>query len=130
MPKISPVLPSSAHRAREFRPGPHVPAPARSGTIEDLEVPRPSSPGKFELVRADGGGFLIRILDGNGAVLALSRTYPDLASAVHGVEAVRECAATSHISDQTATSEGARTLTETGPASLVPGPEPHIPPLR
>ena len=131
MPNISPVLPSAARRAQAFRRVPHVPAPARSGTIEDPAVIRPSSPGKFELVRADGGGFLIRILDGSGAVLALSRTYPDIAAAVQGVEAVRECAATSHISDQTAaTPEGARTLAETGHGSLVPGPEPRIPPLR
>ena len=131
MPKISPVLPSAAHRAHALQHVPDVPAPARSGTVQGPEVPRPSSPGKFELVRADGGGFLIRILDGGGAVLALSRTYPDIAAAVHGVEAVRECAASSHISDQTAaTPEGGRTLTETGPALLVPGPEPHILPLR
>lgn len=115
MPKISPVLPSGAKRAHTVRNAPH--APARSGTRAPAEVRRPSAPGKFELVRAAGDGFLIRILDGNGAVLALSRTYPDIAAAVQGVEAVRECAATSHISDQTAGSLDAGSLpTSTGPA--------------
>ncbi|MDZ4090294.1 MAG: YegP family protein [Arthrobacter sp.] len=102
MPKISPVLPSAAPRAHALRSVPHVPGPARPGTGQGADVRQPAAPGKFELVRADGGRFLIRILDGTGAVLARSGTYPDLAAAVEGVEAVRECAATSHISDQTA----------------------------
>ena len=102
MPKISPVLLSAAKLTQAFRAAPRVPDPAGSGTVQAAEVRSPSTPGKFELVRADGGGYLIRILDGNGAVLALSRTYQDKAAAVRGVEAVRECAATSHISDQTA----------------------------
>ena len=101
MPNISPVQPSAAYRAHSLRRVPHGPALARSDTDQTPKVPRPSSPGKFEIVRADGGGFLLRILDGDLAVLALSRTYPDIAAAVKGVEAVRECAATSHISDQT-----------------------------
>ncbi|MCB5292569.1 YegP family protein [Arthrobacter sp. SO3] len=100
MTKISPVLPSAAKHAHAFRGVPDAPAPAVSGTVQAAR--RPSAPGKFELVRDDRGGFLIRILDGDGAVLALSRTYPDLAAVVEGVESVRECAATSHISDQTA----------------------------
>ncbi|MET3950526.1 hypothetical protein [Arthrobacter sp. UYEF36] len=123
MPKIAPVLPSAAPRAPALRSGPHVPAPAGSGTDQGADVRRPAAPGKFELVRADGGGFLIRILDGTGTVLALSGSYPDIAAAVEGVEAVRECAATSHISDQTArTADAGRIRTETGPARLVPGP--------
>ncbi|MDN4643204.1 YegP family protein [Arthrobacter sp. PsM3] len=102
MSTISPVQPSAAKHAHAFQGVPHAPAPAVSGTVQAAEAQRPSAPGKFELVRDDRGAFLIRILDGNGAVLALSRTYPDLAAAVEGVESVRECAATSHISDQTA----------------------------
>ncbi|HSO92549.1 MAG TPA: hypothetical protein VLR70_15550 [Arthrobacter sp.] len=130
MPKISPVLPSAANRAHALRRAPHVPEPARPDTVQVPEVPRPSSPGKFEIVRVDGGGFLIRILDGNMAVLALSRTYPDIAAAVKGVEAVRECAAASHISDQTGGSlEAGLIPTETGPARRAPGTEADIPPL-
>lgn len=130
MPKISPVLPPAAHRAHALRRVPHVPAPARPDTARVPEVPRPSSPGKFEIVRVDGGGFLLRILDGNMAVLALSKTYPDIAAAVKGVEAVRECAATSHISDQTDGSlDAGLTPTETGPARLAAGMEADIPPL-
>ncbi|MDP9980715.1 uncharacterized protein YegP (UPF0339 family) [Pseudarthrobacter oxydans] len=51
------------------------------------------------------------MLDGNGAVLALSRAYPDIAAAVHGVEAVRECAAAAHISDETERSPAPEPLT-------------------
>lgn len=61
----------------------------------------PSGAGALELVRVEGGRILIRILDGTGAVLALSPAHLDTAAAVIGVEALRECAATSHISDQT-----------------------------
>ena len=128
MPKISPVQPPTAHRA--LRRVPHGPAPARTDTVQAPEVPRPSSPGKFEIVRADGGGFLLRILDGDMAVLALSRTYPDIAAAVKGVEAVRECAATSHISDQTGGSlDAGRIPTEPGSERLAASLENDIPPL-
>lgn len=113
MQKIPPVLPSAAQRAHAIRIVPH--APARSVPHKVAVIRRPSAPGKFEIVRVDGGGFLIRMLDGNGAVLALSRAYPDIAAAVHGVETVRECAAAAHISDETARS---------------PAPEPCTPPLR
>lgn len=130
MPKISPVLPSPAKRAHALQNFRRVPDPAASGTVQVAEARRPSAPGKFELVRVDGGGFLIRILDGDGAVLALSRTYPDLAAAVEGVEAVRECAATSHISDQTArTPDPCGIQGDAGSARLPGGLEPRSPPL-
>ncbi len=61
----------------------------------------PSGAGTLELVRVEGGRILIRILDGTGAVLALSPSCPDTAAALEGVEAPREYAATSHISDRT-----------------------------
>lgn len=115
MHKIPPVLPSAARRAHAIRIVPHAPAPARSVPHKVAEIRRPSAPGKFEIVRVDGGGFLIRMLDGNGAVLALSRAYPDIAAAVEGVESVRECAAAAHISDETA---------------RTPAPGPGTPPLR
>ena len=113
MQKIPPVLPSSAQRAHAIRTVPH--APARSGPLSRAEIRSPSAPGKFEIVRADGGAVLIRMLDGNGAVLALSRAYPDIAAAVEGVEAVRECAAAAHISDETARSPAPETLTPPRP---------------
>lgn len=115
MQEIPPVLPSAAQRAHAIRIVPHTPAPARSVPHKVPGIRRPSAPGKFEIVRVDGDGFLIRMLDGNGAVLALSRAYPDIAAAVQGVEAVRECAAAAHISDETERS---------------PAPEPLTPPLR
>lgn len=115
MPKIPPVQPSSGQRAHAIRRVTHAPAPPRSGTFHVAKTRLPSAPGNFEIVRADGGGFLIRMLDGNGAVLALSRAYADIAAAVEGVETVRECAAAAHISDETA---------------LPPVPEPVTPPLQ
>ena len=115
MQKIPPVLPSAAQRAHAIRIVPHATAPARSVPHKVAKTRRPSAPGKFEIVRVDGGGFLIRMLDGNGAVLALSRAYPDIAAAVEGVESVRECAAAAHISDETA---------------RTPAPGPRTPPLH
>ena len=129
MQKIPPVLPSSAQRAHAIRTVPHGPArtvphappqtvphaPAQSGPLKVAEIRRPTGPGKFEIVRVDGGGFLIRMLDGNGAVLALSRAYPGIAAAVEGVEAVRECAAAAHISDETARCPAPETLTPPRP---------------
>jgi uncharacterized protein YegP (UPF0339 family) len=102
MPKFSPGLPSAPERLHAYRSRPLVPAPAGHDAIPAYEVPRRSTPGTFEIVRVDGGGFLLRLLDGDGTVLALSRIYSDISAAVKGVEAVREAAATSHISDQTA----------------------------
>lgn len=96
-------------------PNQSLPPSSRSGSIKppapagferpDDSVPsfpasdsrRSSSPGTFELVRAEGG-VLIRLLDGTGALLAFSETYADIAAAVTGVETMRDCAATSHIS--------------------------------
>ena len=78
------------------------PGASRARAVPVDELPWRSTPGTFEIVRADGGGFLLRLVDGNGTVLALSRTYPDISAAVEGVEALREGAATSYISDQTA----------------------------
>ncbi|MDR6508920.1 YegP family protein [Arthrobacter oryzae] len=102
MPKSSPDLPSAAIGAHVYRDRPLVPAPAGPAAVPVDELPWRSTPGTFEIVRVDDGGFLVRLVDGNGTVLALSRTYPDISAAVEGVEAVRESAATSHISDQTA----------------------------
>ena len=113
MQKIPAVLTSSTQRAHAIRTLPR--APARSGRPGRAEIRRPSAPGKFEIVRVDGGAVHIRMLDGNGAVLALSPAYPDIAAAVEGVEAVRECAAAAHISDETARSPAPETLTPPRP---------------
>ena len=102
MPKFSQGLPSAAKRAHFYRSRPFVPASAGPDAVPVHELPWRSTPGTFEIVRVDGGGFLLRLVDRDGMVLALSRTYPDISAAVKGVEAVREGAATSHISDQTA----------------------------
>jgi uncharacterized protein YegP (UPF0339 family) len=116
MPKFSQGLPSAANRAHFFRSRPFVPASAAPDAVPVPELAVRSTPGTSEIVRVDGGGFLLRLVDGDGMVLALSRTYPDLSAAVKGVEAVREGAATSHISDQTARPPAP---TRSGP---IPGP--------
>ncbi len=102
MPKFSQGLPSAAKSALVYRGRPLVPAPAGPDAVPVDELPWRSTPGTFEIVRVDGGGFLLRLVDGDGKVLALSRTYADISAAVEGVEALREGAATSYISDQTA----------------------------
>lgn len=102
MPKFSQGPPSAAKGALVYRGRPLVPAPAGPDAVPVDELPWRSAPGTFEIVRADGGGFLLRLVDKNGTLLAFSRTYPDISAAVEGVEALREGAATSHISDQTA----------------------------
>jgi uncharacterized protein YegP (UPF0339 family) len=104
MPKFSQGLPSAANRPHVFGSRPFAPAPAGPDAVRVDEHPWRSTPGTFEILRVDTGGFRLRLVDGNGIVLALSRTYPDINAAVEGVEAMREGAATSHISDQTARS--------------------------
>ena len=99
MPKIS-QGPSAPNRAPAYRSR-HLGAASGPDAVPISELPCRSTPGTFEIVRVDGGGFLLRLVDGNGMVLATSRTYPDISAAVKGVEAVRESAATSHISDET-----------------------------
>lgn len=101
MPKFYQSLPSVAKREHVYRSRPLVPEPAGPDVLPVHELPWRSTPDTFEIVRAVGGGFLLRLVDGDGMVLAFSRTYPDISAAVKGVEAVREGAATSHISDQT-----------------------------
>ena len=82
----------------------------------------PSGAGTLELVRVEGGRILIRILDGTGAVLALSPSCPDTAAALEGVEALREYAATAHISDQTGPHSEATRLRPDGQSVNAPRP--------
>jgi uncharacterized protein YegP (UPF0339 family) len=105
MPKLSPARSITARPEPLLRIVPAVEAPDASGAAHPSEIRRRTGPGSFELVHIDGGGCLLRLLDGNGTLVALSGTYPDIDAAVHGVEAVREYAASSHISDRTLTAE-------------------------
>lgn len=55
--------------------------------------------GYFELVDAPDGGYRIRLLDGAGALMALSVTYPTKRAAVAGIAQAREIAGTGLIRD-------------------------------
>ena len=55
--------------------------------------------GYFELVDAPDGGYRIRLLDGAGALMAVSVTFPTKRAAVAGVARAREIAGTGLIRD-------------------------------
>jgi uncharacterized protein YegP (UPF0339 family) len=56
--------------------------------------------GYFELVDAPDGGYRIRLLDGTGALMAVSVTFPTKRAAVAGVAQAREIAGTGLIRDR------------------------------
>lgn len=56
--------------------------------------------GYFELVDAPDGGYRIRMLDGAGALMAISVTFPTKRAAVAGVAQAREIAGTGLIRDR------------------------------
>ena len=58
--------------------------------------------GYFELVDAPDGGYRIRMLDGAGALMAVTVTYPTKRAAVAGVAQAREIAGTGLIRDRSA----------------------------
>jgi uncharacterized protein YegP (UPF0339 family) len=55
--------------------------------------------GYFELVDSAGGGYRLRLLDGSGALMAVSVTFPTKKAAAAGVAKVREIAGTGLIRD-------------------------------
>ena len=55
--------------------------------------------GYFELVDAPDGGYRIRLLDGAGALMAVSVTFPTKRAAVAGIAQAREIAGTGLIRD-------------------------------
>lgn len=55
--------------------------------------------GVFELVDAPDGGYRVRMLDGTGALLAVSVTFPTKKAAAKGVALAREIAGTGLIRD-------------------------------
>lgn len=58
--------------------------------------------GSFELRAVDQGGVRILLVNEKGKVLAVSGRYLDKAAAAAGITAIREHAATAHITDETA----------------------------
>lgn len=55
--------------------------------------------GLFELFVDAQSQFRFRLLDGKGAVVALSSGFDDKLAAIAGIDAVRECAGTGLIAD-------------------------------
>lgn len=55
--------------------------------------------GTFELFRDGGVSFRFRLKGPDGTVVAVSGPFSDKASAVEGIDAVRECAGTGLITD-------------------------------
>ncbi|WP_461164595.1 YegP family protein [Arthrobacter sp. R4-81] len=56
--------------------------------------------GYFELVDAPDGGYRIRMLDGTGALMAVSITFPTKKAAVAGIAKAREIAGTGLVRDR------------------------------
>lgn len=63
--------------------------------------------GYFELVDAPDGGYRIRMLDGAGALMAVSVTFPTKRAAAAGVAQAREIAGTGLIRDRSAGGQSA-----------------------
>ncbi|WP_247040918.1 YegP family protein [Arthrobacter rhizosphaerae] len=64
--------------------------------------------GYFELVDAPDGGYRIRLLDGTGALMAVSITFPTKKAAVAGIAKAREIAGTGLIRDRSHDQQPAR----------------------
>ena len=58
--------------------------------------------GKFELYKDAAGKFRFRLKAGNGQVIATGEAYESHASALKGIESVRENASAAPLDDQTA----------------------------
>ncbi|XAS66901.1 hypothetical protein V3C33_15690 [Micrococcaceae bacterium Sec5.7] len=72
--------------------------------------------GYFELVDAPDGGYRIRLLDGSGALMAISITFPTKRAAVAGVARAREIAGTGLIRDHSRGGQAAPVQKHTKPA--------------
>jgi uncharacterized protein len=56
--------------------------------------------GKFELYKDKAGEFRFRLKAGNGQVIAVSEGYSSKASAMNGIESVKENAPGAEVDDQ------------------------------
>lgn len=72
--------------------------------------------GYFELVDAPDGGYRIRLLDGSGALMAISITFPTKRAAVAGVARAREIAGTGLIRDHSRDGQAPPVQKHTKPA--------------
>lgn len=63
--------------------------------------------GHFELVDAPDGGYRIKLVDGSGALMAVSVTFPTKRAAAAGVARAREIAGTGLIRDLSRDQESA-----------------------
>ncbi|MHA7275297.1 YegP family protein [Arthrobacter sp. Hz1] len=56
--------------------------------------------GYFKIVDAHDGGYRIKLMAGDGALVAVSTYYPTKPEAVAGIEQMREIAGTGPVTDQ------------------------------
>ncbi|MHA7154835.1 YegP family protein [Arthrobacter sp. TMN-50] len=56
--------------------------------------------GYFKIVDAHDGGYRIKLMAGDGALVAVSTYYPTKIEAVAGIEQMREVAGTGPVTDQ------------------------------
>lgn len=64
--------------------------------------------GYFRLVDAHDGAFRIKLISGDGALMAVSAMFPTKQAAVAGVELMREIAGTGPVVDQTSDADVVR----------------------
>lgn len=57
--------------------------------------------GKFELYKDNGGKFRFRLKAGNGQIIAVGEAYESKASALNGIESVKNNAPDAEVDDQT-----------------------------
>lgn len=56
--------------------------------------------GYFKIVDAHDGGYRIKLMAGDGALVAVSTFYPTKPQAIAGIEQIREIAGTGPVADQ------------------------------
>ncbi|GAA3290713.1 YegP family protein [Arthrobacter citreus] len=61
--------------------------------------------GYFKLVDAHDGAFRIKLISGDGALMAVSAMFPTKQEAVAGIELLREIAGTGPVVDQSSDAE-------------------------
>ncbi len=61
--------------------------------------------GHFEVIDAPDGGFRVRMLDPDGALMAESVTFPSIRAAKDGIALAREIAGTGRVIDRSSAAE-------------------------
>jgi len=72
--------------------------------------------GYFKLVDAHDGAYRIKLISGEGALMAVSAMFPTKQAAVAGIEALREIAGTGPVVDQSSDVDVLAEARRKGPA--------------